>query len=148
MNVIGIDPGQSGAIAIINGQQVIEVAPLSKITPYDVLELLNRHKPMVAYIEKVHAMPGQGVTSMFNFGENFGMLKMALAASGSRWHLVTPQAWQKDAGLIRTNKNESNTDKKNRHKAAAQRLFPSEKITHAIADALLIAYYGQMQETA
>ena len=147
MNCIGIDPGKSGGIAIIKGKQVIKLAKMSDLTPYDVLALLNKYKPMVAFIEKVHAMPGQGVTSMFNFGENFGMLKMALAASGSRWHLVTPQKWQKDAGLIRSSKNESNTDKKNRHKAAAQRLFPSEKITHAIADALLIAYYCQMQET-
>jgi len=142
MNFLGIDPGASGGIACVyDGGVPFAEARKMPGTPKDILAFLCNWdlESSVAMIEKVHAMPKQGVSSTFKFGQNFGQLQMALAASGVRWEEVTPQKWQKEFGLILPNL--SNTDKKNRHKAAAQQLFPSLKITHAIADALLIAEY-------
>lgn len=91
-----------------------------------------------ACIEKVHAMPGQGVTSMFNFGMSYGALRMAVIASGIPFRDVTPQMWQKALGC------RSGGDK-NVTKAKAQQFFPNLKITHAIADALLIAKWLSQQ---
>lgn len=100
-----------------------------------------------AYIEKVAAMPGQGVVSMFSFGRNYGFLRACLIASGIPFEDVTPLKWQRPLGLVKTRSKgapkESSTDKKNRHKARAQQLWPDLKITHAIADALLIAEWGR-----
>jgi hypothetical protein len=67
---------------------------------------------------------------------------MALIASGVPFEAVTPGKWQKEFGLL-AKKGETKTAKKNRHKARAQELFPDLKITHATADALLIAEYGR-----
>ena len=67
-----------------------------------------------------------------------------MTAAGIRWEYVTPQKWQREFGLILPKL--SNTDKKNRHKAVAQQLFPDVKITHAIADALLIAEYCRRKD--
>ena len=95
-------------------------------------------------IEKVHAMPGQGVTSMFTFGMNYGALRMALVCHGIPFEAVTPQKWQREFGLVFPRKlGLTPTEKKNRHKARAQELFPSLKVTHATADALLICEYGR-----
>jgi hypothetical protein len=70
---------------------------------------------------------------------------MALIAGEKHHEYVTPQKWQKEFGLIVTGRGlgQDDTAKKNRNKARAQELFPGIKITHAIADALLIAEYGR-----
>ena len=96
---------------------------------------LSGYTPIVAYIEKVHAMPKQGVASTFKFGMAYGFLRGMLVALGVPFHEVTPQTWQKKMGCL------SHGDK-NVTKAAAQRLYPNLKISHAIADSLLIARYG------
>lgn len=145
VRVIGLDPGKSGGIAVV-GNGLAECWPMGA-TEGDVWDLLydirnNYGGASMALLEKVHAMPGQGVTSMFNFGMNYGMLRAFLVAAGIPFETVTPQAWQKHFGLIRKDKTESNTDKKNRHKAKAQELFPGLTITHKTADALLIAQFG------
>jgi crossover junction endodeoxyribonuclease RuvC len=98
---------------------------------------------MRAFLEKVHAMPKQGVTSCFTFGQNYGFIRGLLTALEIPFEDVTPNAWQKQAGLLRRNKDETITQKKNRHKQQAQQLFPHLKVTHAIADALLICEYGR-----
>ena len=90
----------------------------------------------VATIENVHAMPKQGVTSSFTFGKNFGFLIGLLTACCIPYKFVTPQKWQK--GMQCMTKGDKNISK-----AAAQRLWPKIKITHAIADSLLIAEYGR-----
>jgi len=85
-------------------------------------------------VERVHAFPGAGVTGMFTFGNFYGFLRGILTASGIPHEFVQPEKWQKAMGcLTRGDKNVS--------KAAAQRLFPKIKITHAMADSLLIAEY-------
>lgn len=94
-----------------------------------------------AYIERVHSMPKQGVASSFTFGRSYGFLRGCLIASGIPFEEVTPQTWQKALGCL------SRGDK-NVTKAKAQQLFPSLKITHATADALLIAEYGRRTRKA
>ena len=99
----------------------------------------------LAFIEKVSAMPKQGVSSTFKFGYSAGALEMALVAAGIPYRFVTPVKWCGALGL-RKKPGESNTNWKCRHKALAQSLFPQLKITHANADALLIAEYGRREE--
>ena len=77
---------------------------------------------------------------MFNFGHNFGMLEGLLIGAGIPYDRVTPQKWQKEFGLYRL-PDETKTAKKNRHKELAKELFPTLNVTHATADALLIAEY-------
>ena len=85
-------------------------------------------------VEKVASSPQMGVTSAFTFGKGYGFLCGILTALGVPWEQVTPQKWQKAMGCL------SGGDK-NKTKARAQQLFPNLKITHAVADALLIAEY-------
>jgi len=89
-----------------------------------------------AYLEQVSAMPGQGVTSCFTFGNGYGHLEMALTAAGIPFERVRPQKWQQAMGCM-------TAGDKNVSKRKAQELFPSVKITHSTADALLIAEYGR-----
>lgn len=140
MIFIGIDPGMSGAIAVIFPDGPVAV-PFKDKTEDDIWDLIEQFSLMdskgrkpFAMIERVHSMPRQGVSSTFKFGMNFGMLRMALAGNKIPREFITPQTWQKHLKCL------SKGDK-NVTKAAAQRLFPTMKITHAIADALLIAEY-------
>ncbi len=142
---IGVDPGKSGAIVALGIHPTIEVHCVCKNTERELWEFVQSQVrdpsgETFAMIEKVHAMPKQGVTSMFNFGQSYGYLRGILVASQIPFEAVTPAKWQKRYGLIRKKK-ESDTDKKNRHKAVAQELFPTTKVTHALADALLIAHF-------
>jgi crossover junction endodeoxyribonuclease RuvC len=138
--VIGIDPGKSGAISYVDNVAGALVYPIKDYTERDIWEriegLLGLYDPRLAVLEKVHAMPKQGVSSTFKFGVSFGELRMALIASEIRMELVTPQAWQKSLSC-RTGGD------KNVSKRKAQELFPKIKMTHAKADALLIAEYGR-----
>jgi crossover junction endodeoxyribonuclease RuvC len=138
MIYIGIDPGKSGGIASING--VTGHAATIKLTetPADVADWLACEKsypgPIVARIEKVSSSPQMGVTSAFTFGRSFGWLLGVLDVLRIPYEFVTPQKWQKHMGCL-------TGGDKNVSKAAAQRLWPNLKITHANADALLIAEY-------
>ena len=150
MPILGIDPGANGGVGELwHMGEPPKAHAFSGKTLYDLWCLFNSFGqssfPAKAYLEQVHAMPGQGVTSMFNFGRSYGHLEAMLTASGIPFERVTPSKWQKEFGLYKQ-KGETNTQKKNRHKALAQELFPNIKITHAIADALLIAEYGRRQQ--
>jgi hypothetical protein len=92
-----------------------------------------------AYIELVHSSPQMGVKSAFTFGNGFGHLEMALTAAGIPFERVRPQVWQKALGCL--TKGDKNVSKRR-----AQELFPQLKVTHATADALLIAEYGRRQK--
>jgi len=108
-------------------------------TESDIWAWLNETVNMmnaVATIEKVHAMPKQGVTSSFTFGKNFGFLIGLLTAIQVPFKFVTPQQWQK--GMQCLTKGDKNISK-----AAAQRLWSKVKVTHSIADSMLIAEYGR-----
>ena len=144
MLFIGIDPGKSGGIAYIHatGGSGAEKMPATERDTW--ATLVGNDNNTFALIEKVGPMPKQGVTSMFSFGRNYGMLRAFLIAAGIPFETVSPQKWQREFGLIvPKSKGLTDTQKKNLHKAKAQELFPHLKITHAIADALLIAKYAQ-----
>lgn len=141
MNFIGIDPGKSGGIAILG--EAVRTYQLSKLTDRDVLDILMEYRGSHCVVESVHATPQMGKTSAFSFGRSYGMIRMAALASMLIIHDESPQAWQKFHKLKKVGggfgKNDS--EKKRRNKAKAQELFPEFKLTHAIADALLIAEY-------
>lgn len=141
---LGIDPGKSGAICAIdsndNAWVVVKTDKSYKDIWHELWYASCIKGRCFAVIENVHAMPGQGVASTFKFGESFGMLLGLLAATDIEYTKVTPAVWCKKFGLKR-GKGESNTDWKNRHKQLAQELFSDVDVTHATADALLIAEY-------
>lgn len=145
MIYIGIDPGKKGGIAILDRLgEVIGVWDMPD-TEQDILEVFQEFAGKArAALEKVSAMPGQGVTSMFTFGRGYGALRMALTASRVPFRDVGPKAWQKELGL--TGPYPSPKDRKNAHKATAQALFPGEKVTLLTADALLIAEWLRRAE--
>ncbi|QXE86000.1 hypothetical protein KP003_16795 [Geomonas nitrogeniifigens] len=153
--IIGIDPGQTGAVAILINGVCVNVfdTPTEQVKkgkgskteylPSEMAEILRIHnKPGVhCFIEKVGAMPGQGVTSMFNFGKGFGLWLGILAALQIPYTLVTPQAWKKM--LMQ------GIGDKDAARGRAQQLHPEvtdwlkRKKDIGRADALLIAEYGR-----
>ena len=135
--ILGIDPGISGGAAIISeDQQFTQVIAFAKLTPVEIADWITSREIFVCYLEGVSAMPGQGVTSTFKFGMNYGIWQGLLAAKKIPFQRVYPLKWQTFMNC-RTGGN------KNVSKVRAQELFPHIKITHAIADALLIAEYGR-----
>ena len=133
---MGIDPGATGGVVIRTADDAF-VLNMSKKTEADIYEWMVDHpRPAMCYLEKVHSMPGQGVTSMFTFGQNYGFLRGLLIARGIPFEEVSPAKWQGYLGC-------KTKGDKNITKAKAQQLFPDIKVTHAIADALLIAEYGR-----
>jgi crossover junction endodeoxyribonuclease RuvC len=131
---MGIDPGKTGGISFTDG---------NTITPYkmpqterDISDIFEEHAPnvLIAVLEKVGAMPGQGVKSMFTFGQNYGFLRGMLIAHKIPFEEIRPAEWQKKMQCM------SKGDK-NVTKSKAQQLFPEHKITHAIADAMLISEF-------
>ena len=138
---LGIDPGGSGSLAVIDRAGILVDVTSMPETMKDISDYLAEFGPRIkmGVIEAVHSMPDQGVASSFTFGQNVGALHMGLVAHGIPFEFVQPRAWQQPLGLIRVSKEETITQKKNRHKARAQELFPSKKVIHAIADGLLLA---------
>lgn len=140
MTIIGIDPGQSGGIALLT-EGYVAIAHKMPETPADVLELLEtfRHDgpaPGFAYLERVHAMPKQGIASTAKFMRGVGVIEGILTALKIPFEEVTPQKWQKAMGCL-TGGDKSISKRK------AQQLFPHIKMTHALADCLLLAEYGR-----
>ena len=134
---IGIDPGKSGGVAFIDSDGKAWAGKMPT-DPYR-LDLLMREvrakgDECYAYLEAVHATPQMGVCSSFNFGKGFGALEQCLSCLRIPYDLVSPQRWQKDMDCL-------TGGDKNVTKRKAQELYPELKITHAIADALLIATY-------
>jgi len=145
MFYIGIDPGKTGGIAwILSGEEkAYGFSKLEGMTEHDTWQLLAKLEPGVCVMEKVHAGPSMGSSAAFKFGKSFGALHMAVICAGLQVEMVSPQKWQKEFGLLVKGRGfgQGDTEKKNRNKVKAQELFPAIKITHAIADALLIAMY-------
>lgn len=140
MMFLGIDPGGSGGMAVVDlGGQPVTTFKFDKATERDIWDALKDHslgEVGLAVIERVNAMPKQGVSSTFKFGVSFGFLRGLLVASGLAYELVGPVQWQ-NFMQCRTGGD------KNISKAKAHQLFPMLKITHANADALLIAEYAR-----
>ena len=140
MTIIGIDPGINGGISWIDSTGGIAVEKMPD-TILDLWELIhsikvNAGSAVKAYLETVHSSPQMGVKSAFTFGNGYGHLEMALTAAGIPFERVRPQVWQKEMGCL--TKGDKNVSKRK-----AQELFPGTKVTHAIADSMLIAAYGE-----
>ena len=135
---IGIDPGLSGGIAFIPATGTPWAHKMPE-TDKDLMELFRDSISLAtpkALIELVHSSPQMGVKSAFTFGEGYGRLQMALTALGIPYERIRPAMWQKAIGCL--TKGDKNVSKRK-----AQELFPGIKVTHAIADALLIAEYNR-----
>ena len=150
MHIIGIDPGSNGGIAVLAGNGTVVKFTKMPDTPQDILlflrDVLAYDGGCVCYLEDVgRGMPGQSSKATATFARHCGHLEMALLALGIRTNEVTPAKWMKVFQLGRSG-DYSKTEWKNRLKAKAQQLFPNEKVTLAVADALLLAEYGRKQE--
>lgn len=114
---LGIDPGISGAIAILKDNEPVAVHDMpimqqgkgKQVNVNLLATILEAYSNATVVLEKVHAMPGQGVSSVFRFGESFGAIKGVVAALRMPLIEVTPQAWKKKAGLIGKEKDECRT---------------------------------------
>ena len=154
---IGIDPGKDGALAILGYRETPILIPFSeteyvnqlrRLDPYSqgLFVELNKTVRVVdpfCVVEHVNAMPGQGVTSCFSFGRNFGFILGLLTAFRIPYELVRPQKWKKEFSC---------TSDKNTSIEVAQRLFPGidlrrtpkcQKPHDGICEALLMAEYGR-----
>ena len=134
---IGIDPGKTGAVAILDDKgNYINVLDFGQ---EGLMSALIDYAPVVkfAYLEKVHSMPGQGVVSTFSFGENFGWWQGVLGSLGIPYTTIRPQDWMKKYSLQKS----SASDKPGLE--VARSLFPEAPLClkkhHNRADALLIA---------
>ena len=155
MYIIGIDPGISGAISFFEDGKILDVIDMPSMAEgkknkrqVNGAQIYNEIKKRIkivkkgevyVVIEQVSAMPGQGVTSMFNFGQSFGVIKGICAAMQLPIHLVRPAKWKKYFNLLKTEKEASRTK--------AIEIFP--QISHMLskkkdvnkADAILIASF-------
>src|SRR5262249_25065975 len=103
MLILGIDPGLTGALAFydkgldaitVRDMPIIRTRNKAHISETLVVQLIRSMRPDVAVIELIHALPKQGVTSMFNFGVGFGILRGVLASFDVPTHFMTPQEWR------------------------------------------------------
>jgi crossover junction endodeoxyribonuclease RuvC len=155
MIIFGIDPGVSGAISVLEDKKIIEIFDMptmidgkknkkqvngSQVTNI-IKERLNndKEKEVVVVVEHVNAMPGQGVTSMFNFGQSFGVIKGICSALSLPIYFVRPTKWKKHFNLIKTNKDASRTKVIQVYPHISSKL--SRKKDSNKADAILIARY-------
>ena len=161
MLIIGIDPGISGSICFFEDGKILEVIDMPVMTEgkknkkqvngaqiyNEFLKRINKKEDEIrVVIEQVSAMPGQGVTSMFNFGQSFGILKGICSAMQLPMFFVRPAKWKKYFNLINSQKDASRT--------RAIEIFPyfstqlSKKKDSNKADAILIAsfYYETHQK--
>tara|TARA_A100001011_G_scaffold376923_1_gene440057 strand:- start:2308 stop:2802 length:495 start_codon:yes stop_codon:yes gene_type:complete len=155
MLIIGIDPGISGSICFFQDGKIIDVIEMPTMTEgkknkrqVNGAQIFNEvskrienmdKKDIKIIIEQVSAMPGQGVTSMFNFGQSFGILKGICSAMQLPMYFVRPAKWKKYFNLINSKKDASRTK--------AIEIFPyfssnlSKKKDSNKADAILIASF-------
>ena len=155
MIIFGIDPGVSGAISILENKKVIEVFDMptmidgkknkKQVNGSQVTNIIkerldvDKEKEIVVVVEHVNAMPGQGVTSMFNFGQSFGVIKGICSALSIPIYFVRPTKWKKYFNLIKTNKDASRTKVIQVYPEISSKL--SRKKDSNKADAILIARY-------
>lgn len=155
---IGVDPGKQGGLVCL-GNKIIRSAtpmPSSERDVWDWFSHISRHHSPIAVIERVHAMPKQGVSSTFKFGWGYGGLRMALTAAGIPFEDEPPQTWIRALSIPPKKKTENNSQWKERLRAKAQQLFPTLPLWKepnskgkqlAVADALLIAEFCRRQNS-
>jgi len=153
MKVIGIDPGLSGAIAILENNKVEKIFDIPvmsegkknkrQLNSAQLVKLLNDYvsnkEETAIVVEHVTAMPGQGVTSMFNFGQTFGAIKGICAALGLPIFFVRPSKWKKHFDLINSSKDASRTKAIEMYPALSDQLSRKKDVNKS--DAILIARF-------
>lgn len=142
MTYIGIDPGRHGGLAVMYSDGAITVMPLKEDTMIVVMRTLSGI-PARCCLEKVHAMPKQGVASTFTFGENYGFIKGVLECNHISYQEIPPERWKKEFGL--------NSDKK-KSIEVCRKLFPDVDLrptercrtdNDGMAEAVLLAEYAR-----
>ena len=153
MKIIGIDPGLSGAIAVLENNKVesiidMPVMPEGKknkrqLNSAQLVKIIKRNilnsKEVVVVVEQVNAMPGQGVTSMFNFGQTFGAIKGIAAALELPIFFVRPAKWKKHFELINSSKDASRTKAIEMYPLISSQLSKKKDVNKS--DAILIARF-------
>ena len=153
MRIIGIDPGLSGGIAILDDLKIFDINDMPIMSEgkknknqLNSAQLVNIIKKNIIsngdtflIVEQVSAMPGQGVTSMFNFGQTFGSIKGICAALNLPIFFVRPAKWKKHFDLINSSKDASRTKVIEMYPSISPRLSKKKDVNKA--DAILIARY-------
>ena len=153
MRIIGIDPGLNGAIAVLQNNKVIEIHDVPVMTDgkknkrqlnsAQLVKLLKDsfqdEANTVVVVEQVNAMPGQGVTSMFNFGQTFGAIKGVCAALNLPIFFVRPSKWKKYFELINSSKDSSRTKAIEMYPSLSDDLARKKDVNKS--DAILIARF-------
>ncbi len=153
MKIIGIDPGLSGAIAILENKQVITLIDMPVMAEGKknkrqlnsaqlvsiIKENIKNNEEVVVVVEQVNAMPGQGVTSMFNFGQTFGAIKGVCAALDLPIFFVRPSRWKKYFELINSSKDSSRTKAIEMYPSISSHLSKKKDVNKS--DAILIARF-------
>ena len=153
MKIIGIDPGLSGAIAVLENNKVLNVFEMpvmsegkknkrqlnSALLVNLLKENVLNNEEVAVVVEQVNAMPGQGVTSMFNFGQTFGAIKGICAALGFPIFFVRPSKWKKYFELINSSKDSSRTKAIEMYPKLSNQLAKKKDVNKS--DAILIARF-------
>jgi len=155
MKVIGIDPGLSGAIAILEGKRVLKIFDMpvmsegkknkKQLNSAQLVSIIKDNIGMTekedaaVVVEQVNAMPGQGVTSMFNFGQTFGAIKGVCAALDLPIFFVRPSKWKKYFELINASKDSSRTKVIEMYPSLSNQLSKKKDVNKS--DAILIARF-------
>ena len=154
MKIIGIDPGLSGAIAILEGKKVIKIFDMpvmaegkknkKQLNSAQLTNILKentsfKNEEIAVVVEQVNAMPGQGVTSMFNFGQSFGAVKGICAALNLPIFFVRPSKWKKHFELINSSKDSSRTKVIEMYPHLSNQLSKKKDVNKS--DAILIARF-------
>ena len=155
MIIVGIDPGIAGAICFFSDGKVIDVIDMPTMAEgkknkkqvngrqiYNEIMLIKNkfmNKKMSVIVEQVSAMPGQGVTSMFNFGQTFGAIKGVCAALNLSIFFVRPSKWKKHFELINSSKDSSRTKVIEMYPSLSNQLSKKKDVNKS--DAILIARY-------
>ena len=153
MIVFGIDPGVSGALSIYEHKKLKEVIDMPTMSEgkknkkqinaaqlaSEIKTRANRSDEVAVVIEHVSAMPGQGVTSMFNFGQTFGAIKGISATLNLPIYFVRPSKWKKHFDLINSSKDASRTKAIEMYPTFADKLSKKKDVNKS--DAILIARF-------
>ena len=153
MKILGIDPGLSGAIAILENKKVLCIFDMPvmaegkknkrQLNSAQLVNIIRENtidnEEIAVVVEQVNAMPGQGVTSMFNFGQTFGAIKGICAALGLPIFFVRPSKWKKYFELINSSKDSSRTKVIEMYPSLSSQLSKKKDVNKS--DAILIARY-------
>ena len=153
MKIIGIDPGLSGGIAVLENNKVLDIFDMPvmsegkknkrQLNSAQLVKLIkdniSKNEEVSVVVEQVNAMPGQGVTSMFNFGQTFGAIKGVCAALGLPIFFVRPAKWKKHFELINSSKDSSRTKAIEMYPSLSNDLAKKKDVNKS--DAILIARF-------